>query len=100
MSGISVFFKTTTDENLRINGLNRFVRHPLYSGTILFVAGCFLWYPGLANLVSFFCITCYILIGIKYEEKKLIRFIGNDYKNYASNVPMIVPEIFFKKKKQ
>ncbi len=45
LSGIKSIFKPVATPELKTNGIHRFVRHPLYSGTILFVAGFFLSYP-------------------------------------------------------
>ncbi|HNP22953.1 MAG TPA: isoprenylcysteine carboxylmethyltransferase family protein [Panacibacter sp.] len=91
MSGIDVFFKRPVDGSLKVDGMNRFVRHPLYSGTFLFVAGILLWYPGWANLISFVCIVGYTLVGITYEEMKLRNAFGSQYTEYSKKVPMIIP---------
>ena len=91
MSGIDVFFRKPAYGKLEVGGMNRFIRHPLYLGTILFAFGVLLWYPGWANLVSFFCISIYTLIGIGYEERKLRNIFGSDYTEYSKKVPMIIP---------
>ena len=96
LSGVrSLFFPTPASE-LKINGIHRFVRHPLYSGTILFVIGLFFLFPTLNNLIAVVLLILYVLIGIAFEEKKLLNEFGKNYEEYISNVPMLIPH--FKKK--
>jgi len=91
LSGIDVFFKKKTVNQLEINGLNKYVRHPLYSSTLLFAWSFFFWQPVLSNLISVFVITAYTIIGAYFEERKLLKTFGDDYKNYAVKVPMMLP---------
>ncbi len=95
LSGISVFFKKekASVDHLQVNGLNKYVRHPLYSGTLLFVLSFFLWQPLLSNLISCLCIWFYTLIGIHFEERKLLKTFGDAYKNYAAKAPMLIPKL-------
>jgi protein-S-isoprenylcysteine O-methyltransferase Ste14 len=69
--------------------LYRWVRHPLYFGMLLALwaapamsAGHFL----LASLL-----TVYILVGVRYEERDLVRIFGDEYRSYQAAVPMLVP---------
>lgn len=96
MSGIDAFFAEKAQGCLQVEGLNKYMRHPLYAGTICFALGCFLLYPGLANLISFNCLTIYTLIGTVYEERKLARLFGDAYTVYAAEVPMLFPRVFAK----
>ena len=73
------------------DGLHRFVRHPLYLGTFLFLWGLFLLIPIWSLLVVNMVITVYTLIGIHLEEKKLISIFGEQYLEYRKKVPMIWP---------
>ena len=73
------------------DGLHRFVRHPLYFGTFLFLWGLFLLIPIWSLLVVNMVITVYTLIGIHLEEKKLISIFGEQYLEYRKKVPMIWP---------
>jgi protein-S-isoprenylcysteine O-methyltransferase Ste14 len=79
---------------LVIEGLNRYVRHPLYAGTILIVLGLVVFLPTMTNLIVFILILIYTLIGIKLEEKKLVEQFGQEYEDYRKNVPMLIPKIF------
>lgn len=91
LSGIAVFKnKTTGSEPLR-NGLNAYMRHPLYAGNLLVIWSLFCIYPLLNNLIACCCITLYLLIGIQLEEKKLIQEYGEMYQSYRKKVPMLLP---------
>ncbi len=75
---------------LHTNGLHRYVRHPLYSGTILLLAGLFFIKPIEAVFVFNVSTWLYLPLGIRLEEHKLLKeFPG--YKNYKKKVPALVP---------
>ncbi len=75
------------------NGILQYVRHPIYSGTILVVIGFFLFTPTLATLISVSCILLYLPIGIYFEEKKLIKQFGEQYLSYKREVPSVLPRV-------
>ena len=80
-------------DNLVINGLYRYVRHPLYT----FSLGV-LWLSPSMTLNSFIvyaALTIYILIGIIFEERKLLREFGQEYAAYKSMTPMLIPGLKF-----
>jgi protein-S-isoprenylcysteine O-methyltransferase Ste14 len=81
-------------EKLMIRGLNRYVRNPLYTGLIVFVAGYFLYAPTWVNLVSLAMIYLYIYIGATLEERKLAQVFGEEYRVYQQQVRMLIPFIF------
>jgi protein-S-isoprenylcysteine O-methyltransferase Ste14 len=91
LSGINVFFKKVSRDQLQVNGLNKYVRHPLYAATLLFAWSFFFWQPLLSNLISCISLLLYTLIGIHFEERRLIKTFGEDYRRYAAKVPMIIP---------
>jgi protein-S-isoprenylcysteine O-methyltransferase Ste14 len=76
---------------LRIDGVHRYVRHPLYLGTFVFIWGLLLLYPHLSLLIANSIITIYTLIAIRFEEQKLIDEFGESYIQYKKQVPMILP---------
>lgn len=74
---------------LTVSGLYRYVRHPLYSGGLLFI-----WLtPRLSvNLLALnLGLTLYILIGARLEERRLLAEFGEAYAQYRRRVPMLIP---------
>jgi protein-S-isoprenylcysteine O-methyltransferase Ste14 len=79
--------------SLVTNGLYRSVRHPLYTFSLLI-----LWLSPSMSLNSFIVyssLTIYILIGIIFEERKLLREFGQAYAEYKSSTPMLFPGVKF-----
>jgi methanethiol S-methyltransferase len=77
--------------NLVTTGLYRSVRHPLYTFALLI-----LWLSPSMSLNSFIVyssLTIYILIGIYFEERKLLREFGQQYAEYKSRTPMLLPSL-------
>ncbi len=81
-------------EQLEIRGIQSKVRHPLYSGTILVIIGLFLYSPTYEILISMTVIFAYLVVGIRLEERKLIRTFGEAYLDYRNKVPMLIPNFF------
>lgn len=94
LSGISVFYKRQPPVVLEQGGLHRYVRHPLYFGTLLFIWSLFLVYPYLNNLLACIVITLYTVLGARIEERKLVAQFGEKYIAYKQKVPMIIPVSF------
>ena len=77
---------------LQQSGLHKYVRHPLYLGTLLFIWGLFLIFPLMSNIIAATTITMYVLIGMRLEEKKLKIQFGESYIEYVKKVPKLIPE--------
>ncbi len=90
LSGIS---KIQIDEGpmLETTGMHKFVRHPLYLFTFIFVIGLFLFKPLLSNMIAVVIIIVYTIIAIRFEEEKLIKEFGQQYIEYKRKVPMLIP---------
>jgi protein-S-isoprenylcysteine O-methyltransferase Ste14 len=82
------------DENytLRIAGPYKFSRHPIYFFSIIILM--FRAEMDLFYLTVFILSIAYFYIGSYYEEKKMVRMFGDDYRNYQREVPKIVPYKF------
>ena len=78
---------------LKKDGILGYVRHPIYTGTILVILGFFLFIPNLPTLVSCMCMLLYLPIGIYLEEKKLIALYGSAYLEYRDKVPALFPRL-------
>jgi protein-S-isoprenylcysteine O-methyltransferase Ste14 len=76
------------DESLRLDGLHRYVRHPLYAA-----AFPVLW--GLVDsefaLATALWASAYFWIGSRYEERRLIARYGDAYRAYRVRVPAFIP---------
>lgn len=84
------------ENEFKTDGILKTVRHPLYSGSILLIFGYFLFDPKLSTLISSIMLILYIIIGIQFEERKLIKTFGNKYIEYKQKTPMLIPR-FWKK---
>lgn len=92
LSGIDVLLPARQRSGgLETGGLHRFVRHPLYFGTLLTVWSCWLIWPGMAYGISCVMITLYTVIGTVWEERKLVKEFGAAYSRYQQEVPMLLP---------
>ena len=69
--------------------LYRFVRHPLYLG--LLIAFWSTSYMTAGHLLFSGVWSVYILVAIGYEERDLMEYLGEPYKDYMKKVPMIIP---------
>lgn len=72
-----------------VSGLYRWVRHPLYTAGLAFV-----WLTPVMTvnlLVVLIASTIYILLGARYEERKLLRQFGDEYARYQATTPMFIP---------
>jgi len=74
-------------------GLLKYMRHPIYTGTILITLGFWLFIPSILNLTTVFCIFIYLVFGIRLEEEKLINEFGEEYENFQQEVPMLFPSL-------
>lgn len=100
LSGLKSILKNQPQTaDLKVDGVHRRVRHPLYLGTFIFIWGLFFIIPHLSLLLSNGIIHLYTLIGIRFEEKKLIETFGDQYRCYQREVPKLIPWMKHKPKK-
>ncbi len=85
--------------SLKTNGMSRFVRHPLYLGTFIFLTGLFFLRPLYSTLVSVLPIMIYTVWALQWEEQKLIHKFGSVYREYQKFTPAIFPRLRNMKKK-
>jgi protein-S-isoprenylcysteine O-methyltransferase Ste14 len=65
------------------------VRHPLYFGMLLALWAAPTMSAGHLLLASL--LTVYVLVGIRHEERDLVRVFGDEYRRYQAAVPGLVP---------
>lgn len=83
--------KAYSHPGFKVTFFYKFVRHPLYVGWIMSMWGTPRMTVG--HLLFAAGLTTYIFIAIYYEEKDLVKFLGDDYIQYKEKVPMIIPTI-------
>lgn len=98
VSGVEVFTHEVVKPVLQKDGLHQYVRHPLYLGTLVFIWSLFFLFPYLNNLIACIVISMYTLVGIRFEERKLLGEFGNAYEEYQRTVPMLFPRRLFQGK--
>ena len=76
------------DEPLRTDGFHAWVRHPLYAGAYLILWGNAQDPFGLATAIWG---SAYLAVGTMFEERRLIRLYGEEYRRYQASVPAIFP---------
>lgn len=90
-AGLRQLIEEEKTGNLVTRGLYRSVRHPLYTFSL-----SLLWLSPVMSLNSFVVyagLTIYVLVGIFFEERKLLREFGQAYTEYKSMTPMLIPAI-------
>jgi protein-S-isoprenylcysteine O-methyltransferase Ste14 len=85
--------KPEQKQSLIKGGIYARMRHPLYTALILGVIGFVIFSPTYTNLVHAICILIYLMIGIHFEEKRLIAHFGKEYEDYKKQTPMLFPTL-------
>jgi protein-S-isoprenylcysteine O-methyltransferase Ste14 len=83
------FGRSAPEPVFRTPLLYRWVRHPLYFGMLL----AFWSAPTMSASHGLFSalLSVYILIGVRHEERDLVRIFGDEYRRYQAAVPMLIP---------
>jgi len=89
----AVFAEAHDQPKLIEAGVYSWVRHPMYLGTLMSCLGFFFYSFSLLSLgvwIGFFVLYDKM---VTYEEKDLIRILGEQYIAYQKRVPKWVPRI-------
>lgn len=73
---------------LEVRGVYALVRHPMLVGGLLFLLTSG---PSLNNIVYTALYTAYMVIGGYYEERRMIKVFGEDYRRYQRRVGAFFP---------
>ncbi|HEY9148772.1 MAG TPA: hypothetical protein VIQ22_07140 [Gammaproteobacteria bacterium] len=75
-------------EHFQISPLHRYVRHPWY-----FLILVIIWSRDVASnqLLIYLLVTLYLVIGSRLEERKLIAYHGEVYREYRRRVAGLIP---------
>lgn len=75
-------------EQFKIGEFHRFVRHPWYTMGIIII-----WCRELdpVMLTSAVMLTLYFILGSRLEERKLLQYHGEIYRQYMQKVPGLLP---------
>lgn len=83
--------RSYSSTRLVVTGVFQFVRHPLYLSVMLILTGWCIAVPSQRNLLLLTITLAYIFFGYTWEEQKLIKEFGEDYKKYKNQVPALLP---------
>jgi protein-S-isoprenylcysteine O-methyltransferase Ste14 len=85
--------KEEKGSELITSGIYARMRHPLYTALILGLIGFVIFNPTYTHLVHAISILIYLIIGIHFEEKRLISHYGEEYEDYKRHTPMLFPTL-------
>ena len=82
--------KGETQDPFIVRGVYRYIRHPMYSGSMLILLAMPEQTVNGINLALMVCL--YFIVGSKFEEKRMLRE-HPDYQKYQHEVPAFIPKI-------
>lgn len=85
----SLTMSTAEGGELKENVLYRVVRHPIQTGILMGI-----WSTAQMSMTQFMlcvCLTAYIIIGLRFEERSLEAHFGDTYLDYKKRVPGVIP---------
>jgi protein-S-isoprenylcysteine O-methyltransferase Ste14 len=92
--GMKAVFGTARENPEVIStGVFRIVRHPIYTGAILFYLGATMITMSIASAAFVLIIIGYYIAIGKYEERILAEEFGNDYLEYKKKTGMLFPKL-------
>jgi protein-S-isoprenylcysteine O-methyltransferase Ste14 len=80
-------------QHLVVDGLYRYIRHPMYTSLLLLAWGAFLKRIDPLTLVVVCLVTLALFLTAKVEESENIVFWGGDYQEYMRQSKMFIPFI-------
>lgn len=91
--GMKAVFGTAREKPEVIHtGVFRIVRHPIYTGALLFYLGSILLTLSLASAALWVLICVFYFVLCRYEERILTEEFGDDYLKYKNRTGMLFPK--------
>lgn len=81
--------QATEHTPLNISGFYKWVRHPIYFFSLIFIWLSPVMY--LNQLIGYVLFSFYFYFGSKYEEDKSVTEFGDTYRDYQRHVPRLFP---------
>ena len=85
--------RTDRKAELVTDGIYSRIRHPLYLSTLLVFSALALIYPFPVVIVFALCMIAYTMIGAYFEERKLVKHYGDEYREYKKTAGFIIPKL-------
>ena len=76
------------------HGIYRHVRHPSYTGSILFFLGLPLLFNSVLGFAIVLPMILLVLLRIPIEENMLLREFGEDYREYMERTKKLIPSVY------
>jgi protein-S-isoprenylcysteine O-methyltransferase Ste14 len=90
----AVFGRERSEPGVINSGVFKWLRHPIYTGAILFYLGASLITLSLASALFWLLIIAFYIWISRYEEGILIEKFGEDYLKYKKKTGMLFPKLF------
>jgi len=81
-------------QNLVVNGLYRYIRHPMYTSLLFLAWGAALKRLDFVVVVIVIVVTIMVCLTAKVEENENILFWGDSYAEYRKKTKMFIPFLF------
>src|SRR5699024_7788257 len=89
---LSLYPTPTPNAELITHGIYKFIRHPIYTGLLIFLLGISLFFAGISRFILLLITIVLFVRKANYEEERLIiKF--KDYKKYKEKTRQFLPKI-------
>ncbi|MFW6120923.1 MAG: 1-acyl-sn-glycerol-3-phosphate acyltransferase, partial [Petrotogales bacterium] len=80
----------TNNDRLIISGPYRFIRHPVTTGYVIYLAGVFIYNPSITTFIVLLTICVFVVVAQLIQERYCNAKIS-DYDSYQSKIPAFIP---------